>query len=807
MRPIQGFLGLQFCALEDRVTPALTRGLDFTFNGNGQLELAFDISGAKADLGTALAVQSDGKIVVVGSAQIGTSDVDFAIIRLNPDGSLDKTFADGGRRLVGFDLGGNRVDQATSVAIQPDGTILVAGFAEVTTTGDFDFAVVRLTSTGDLDLTFDKDGRQTVAFDVNGSTLSDKAAGIALDSQGRILLAGTVAGAGGNTSDFGVVRLLGNGALDVNFGTGGRQLVGFDLGGNLADMATGLVVDSKDRPVIVGSVQTGAAGDLDFGIARLTTVGALDTSFNGTGRVTIGFNGGGSNADSAAAVALDPTGRILVTGSVAVGNGNLDIGIVRLASNGAADSSFGTNGRRIYGFDLGGSNRDVPSGIAVDPSSGRISIAATVDQPTAGNTNLGLLALTTNGELDRSFSPDGRAQVAFDRGGALADTAGGMALDTAGRMVVVATIDSATGNNRNIGVVRLVANTNLSQLLVAGGPLAGNGRTYRTNGQEFVFTSDFVGPSNSATTRTAVGDLNGDGIPDQILGAGAGGGSRIRILLGVDPAIQNPSAPAPIEFDAFEGGFTGGVFVAAADVDGDGRAEFTVSPDVGGGPRASVYSLDGANSPFKRADFFGIDDPNFRGGARVAMGDINGDGRADLVVGAGFLGGPRIAIFNGATLFAPDSNGVPPKLVGDFFAFPGSDAQTLRNGVFVAVGDLNGDGLADLIFGGGPGGGPRVYALNGQFILAQQYDTAYDQPLANFFVGGDDASRGGVRLAVKDLDGDAKADLITASGDQLPSQIRVYRGATFVQPNGVEPPVSQSLDPFGDELFNGVFVG
>src|SRR5207245_3358700 len=106
------------------------------------------------------------------------------------------------------------------------------------------------------------------------------------------------------------------------------------------------------------------------------------------------------------------------------------------------------------------------------------------------------------------------------------------------------------------------------------------------------------------------------------------------------------------------------------------------------------------------ANFYGIDDPDFRGGARPAVGDLNGDGRQDLVVAAGFGGGPRVAFYDGTTV---TSKAGPAKLINDIFVFE----DTLRNGVFVAAGDLNGDGFADLIVGGGPGGGPRVPALDG----------------------------------------------------------------------------------------------
>src|SRR5439155_23089493 len=126
----------------------------------------------------------------------------------------------------------------------------------------------------------------------------------------------------------------------------------------------------------------------------------------------------------------------------------------------------------------------------------------------------------------------------------------------------------------------------------------------------------------------------------------------------------------------------------------------------GGGPRVRVLANEGHTV---LADFVGIDDPTFRGGARAALGDLNHDGVPDLVVSAGYGGGPRIAGFNGAALLT----GQPIKLFNDFFAFE----PTLRNGAFVALGDVNGDGIADLVTAGGPGGGPRVQILSGQNLV------------------------------------------------------------------------------------------
>jgi len=204
-----------------------------------------------------------------------------------------------------------------------------------------------------------------------------------------------------------------------------------------------------------------------------------------------------------------------------------------------------------------------------------------------------------------------------------------------------------------------------------------------------------------------------------------------------------------------------------------------------------------------RANFFGIDDANFRGGARVGLGDINGDGVQDIAVAAGFLGGPRVALFDGKTVFT-----TPTRLINDFFGFPGPDATTLRNGVFLAVGDVDGDSKADLILGGGPGGAPRVFVLSGKQLISAGAAAAQTNPIANFFVAGASDTTGGVRVAAKDSDNDGKADIVTGSGEGQPSLVRVYLGSSLAKPGfGGEPLGYQDLNPFSLTLPGGVFVG
>ena len=212
------------------------------YNVDGSLDVSFDSDGKVVtdvgfnDSGNAVALQNDGKIVVAGTT--GTPTTDFAIVRYSTDGSLDPSFGTGG--IVTTSIGRN--DDAKSVVIQSDGKIVIAG------TSDFDFVVVRYTSSGVLDSGFGTGGKVTTDI---GSSTNDSANSVAIQSDGAIVVAGTSA------NDFAIVRYTSAGALDTGFGTGGK--VTTDIGTSTFDSAQSLVIQADSKIVVAGRSSTGAA--------------------------------------------------------------------------------------------------------------------------------------------------------------------------------------------------------------------------------------------------------------------------------------------------------------------------------------------------------------------------------------------------------------------------------------------------------------------------------------------------------------------------------------------------------------------
>ncbi len=270
-------------------------------------------------------------------------------------------------------------------------------------------------------------------------------------------------------------------------------------------------------------------------------------------------------------------------------------------------------------------------------------------------------------------------------------------------------------------------------------------------------------PAFTGGVAVATGDVNGDGHADIITGAGPGGGPHVLVFDGVTNSVI-------YSFFAYTPAFTGGVFVAAADVDGDGHADIVTGAGPGGGPHVRVFS--GADGS-ELASFMAYD-PAFSGGVRVAAGDVTGDGLADIITGAGPGGGPHVRVIDGATLMP----------IHDFFAYD----PTFVGGVAVAAGDVTGDGLADIITGAGPGGGPHVRVIDGATLM----------PIHDFFAY-DPAFVGGITVAAVDVNGDTLTDIVTGAGPGGGPHVRVF--------DAVTGSVTRELFAYAPDFTGGVLMG
>jgi hypothetical protein len=208
-------------------------------------------------------------------------------------------------------------------------------------------------------------------------------------------------------------------------------------------------------------------------------------------------------------------------------------------------------------------------------------------------------------------------------------------------------------------------------------------------------------PLSPTVTETVTVTIRVTHAPAPVLAVGSGAGGTVRVFA-ADGAPRMTLAP-------FGGGFAGGVWVAAADVTGDGLADIVVGAGAGGGPHVQVF--DGRDLTIVR-DFFAYD-PSFAGGVHVAAGDLDGDGRAEVIVGAGAGGGPRVQAFDGSAVAA-----APPEPMADFLAGPADD----RGGARVAVKPAAGDRPAAVVVGSGDRGEVRAYRLDPPAEPAELFD-------------------------------------------------------------------------------------
>ena len=318
--------------------------LDPSFGGDGTVLTGFGRSASGAN---AVVVLSGGRTLVVGYTGVQGGGFDFALARYRIDGELDPTFGSGGEVVTDFpDSRG--VDVAKSVAIQPDGRIVVSGYSG-TYGEDYDFIVARFRRGGALDRSFGDGGHVLTNFGGD-----DASQAVAVQPDRKIVAVGK-SEHGGNF-DFAVARYRPDGTLDRSFGDRGR--VRTDLGDGSFDYGLGGLIDGLGRIVVVG--KSDAAGSLDLALERYLPDGRRDRSFGDHGTVLTDL--GQSSTDSANAVALGPDGRIVVAGS-SDADGSSDVAFASYLDTRAPDPSFGIHGTML--LDVGAGSDDVANAVVL----------------------------------------------------------------------------------------------------------------------------------------------------------------------------------------------------------------------------------------------------------------------------------------------------------------------------------------------------------------------------------------------------------------------------------------------------------
>lgn len=355
--------------------------LDPTFGTAGARRIAFDRPGTDGhDVPAAVAVQADGRIVVVGTAPETSAASNAAIARLEPDGAVDTSFVGGP-----FTYGTPGDDQGLDVLVEPSGSILVAsarpnappqyayivarwaasgfqvefsmGFTSAqpairlatdpltgktlvamnvwTGTNDV-IRVIRLEANLTVDPGYPTGGFYDIVAPGGGATyLADLEA----MPDGRAVVAGYAYVPAGAT-DFFVARLTPTGTLDGSFGSGGRAVVPIDLAAFETDIAVALAVDAAGRPLVAGNAYDAAFNDQAAVLVRLTSGGAVDATFNGGLPLVVADTNGD---DSMNGVVVQSDGRIVVAGKVQ-GAASPMFFAARYLEDGSADWSFGSFG-------------------------------------------------------------------------------------------------------------------------------------------------------------------------------------------------------------------------------------------------------------------------------------------------------------------------------------------------------------------------------------------------------------------------------------------------------------------------------
>jgi uncharacterized delta-60 repeat protein len=410
-------LGL-LCLLLGFPVSALASGgqLDGSFGGDGKVTTHF--AGRSNDTASAVAIQTDGKIVAAGDSFIPDVSAQFALARYKLDGTLDPSFGEDGKVKTTF-AGGSDAG-ARAVAIQADGKIVAAGYTLV---GDARFALARYNIDGSLDSSFGGDGKVITRF-AEGS--SDSAGAVAIQADGQIVVAGSSHIPGVSTPRFALARYNPDGDLDPSFGGGGDGKVTTQFAEERNDYASAVAIQADGQIVAAGGSFGVFSGDSLFALARYNPNGDLDDSFGGDGKVTSQFAGDAS----AWAVAIQDDSKIVAAGDSQVSHRRF--ALARYNPNGDLDPSFGPDGNGKVRTRFSKGSGDSVQAVAIQADG---QIVAAGYSKGASHVRFALARYDTDGMLDPSFGGDGDGKVRTHFAEGTDDAAFAVAIQANGRIV------------------------------------------------------------------------------------------------------------------------------------------------------------------------------------------------------------------------------------------------------------------------------------------------------------------------------------------------------------------------------------
>jgi uncharacterized delta-60 repeat protein len=420
-------------------------------------KVSTDLSGSQPDFLTKLLVQTDGKVIAAGGWK--DAPTQFAVVRYNANGTLDTTFGSNGVQLVPlFANGPSRDDTIASAALQADGKMVLVGATYPNPGGLIQVGVVRLNANGSLDTSFDTDGY--VQIDASqlelGANQSSSASSVAVQADGKLVIAANISNRSDNNSHAAVIRLTPTGGLDATFGSNG--IVAFQLESNGFTTAANALLQADGNIVVVGDASRDITGTYRSDIIAFRLLGPngnLDSTFNGGNLLTLApttlERSIAQNFDAIGNATLQADGKIVIVGSASdYAYSFADAFALRLNSNGTLDNTFGGNG--VVLTDVNGGD-DTARDVVVQKN-GKIAVVGSADQASSTNNDSLILRYAADGSLDPTWNSTGKLTI--DSGLSPGEQAYSVALQADGKLLVAAADGAANFNDQNFYSLRLL---------------------------------------------------------------------------------------------------------------------------------------------------------------------------------------------------------------------------------------------------------------------------------------------------------------------------------------------------------------